>query len=77
MNRHSANTHLRRMLTKREAAIYCGVPINRFPAAVSVPPISMPHGKMLYDIKDLDNWLDRLKTGAPNDADEDILSKLG
>ena len=67
----------RRMLTRREAAVYCGVPVCRFPVAVSVKPVAMPHGKMLYDIKDLDDWLDRLKAGAPNDADEDILSKLG
>lgn len=65
------------MLTKREAALYCGVPLTRFPVAVTVKPVAMPHGKTLYDIKDLDEWLDRLKAGAPNDADEDILSKLG
>lgn len=65
------------MLTKREAAAYCGVPISRFPVAVSVKPVAMPHGKSLYDIRDLDEWLDRLKTGEPNDDDEDILSKLG
>jgi len=61
----------RRMLAAREAAEYCGLPVKQLP----VRPVEMPGGKVLYDIRDLDRWLDALKDGAPDDADE-IIGKL-
>ena len=36
----------------------------------------MPHGQNLYDIKDLDAWLDGLKNNAL-DSDDAIIGKLG
>jgi hypothetical protein len=36
----------------------------------------MPNGKQLYDIRDLDDFLDGLKNSQPND-DEDIIGRLG
>jgi len=59
------------MLAAREAAEYCGLPVKQLP----VRPVEMPGGKVLYDIRDLDRWLDALKDGAPDDADE-IIGKL-
>lgn len=65
----------RRMLTLREAADYCGIPVKRFPVACSARPVAMPHGKLLYDVKDLDVWLDGVKGNCAN-TDEEIIRKL-
>jgi hypothetical protein len=65
----------RRMLTVREAAAYCGLTPKRFPLECSVSPVEMPGGAKLYDMRDLDQWIDGLKDGAPND-DDAILSRL-
>ena len=64
------------MVTTKEAASYCGIPVTRFPAECEVRPVEMPHGKKLYDIHDLDAWLDSLK---PQSLDDDlsILERLG
>lgn len=64
-----------RMLKLQDAAHYCGVPVKRFPADCGISPVQMPHGQKLYDIKDLDRWLDSLKTNAPNTR-EGILGRL-
>jgi hypothetical protein len=47
----------RRMLTLKEASIYCLVTQKRFAAVVGIAPIALPHGKKVYDIRDLDNWI--------------------
>jgi len=65
----------RRMLTAREAAEYCGLPAKRFQGECGVPPVAMPSGTRLYDMRDLDTWIDGLKAGA-SDSDDDILGKL-
>ena len=36
----------------------------------------MPHGQKLYDIKDLDSWLDGIKNKALH-SDDTIIGKLG
>ena len=69
------NAPPRRMLTAKEAAIYCGVPATKFQALCSCSPIKMPSGQNIYDIKDLDAWLDSLKTNAP-DSDDAIVGRL-
>jgi hypothetical protein len=65
----------RRMLTLREASEYVGVKEKRFAAACGVTPVAMPDGGRLYDMRDLDIWLDTLKAGN-SDSDEEILGKL-
>jgi hypothetical protein len=65
----------RRMLTAREAAEYCGLPAKKFPAVCRVAPVALPGDELRYDMRDLDDWLDGLKGGAPND--DDIIGKLG
>jgi hypothetical protein len=66
----------RRMLKKDEAAIYCGIPASRFIATCACQPVAMPNGSLMYDIQDLDAWLDNLKANAP-DSNDDILQRLG
>lgn len=66
----------RRMLSAREAGEYVGISFKRFPGTCSVRPVAMPDGSRLYDMRDLDAWVDGLKSGGP-DSDDDDLGKLG
>lgn len=66
----------RRMLSLREAGDYCGIPAKRLPAITGIAPVEMPQGEKLYDIKDLDAWLDDLKNNAL-DSNAAILGRLG
>jgi len=55
----------RRMLTKIEAANYCGFNSTEgYDAAVPVPPVKIGN-KVLYDQKALDAWLDQLSNPLP------------
>jgi hypothetical protein len=65
----------RRMLSAGEAASYCGLPLKRFPTECNVTPVAMPGGRKLYDIRELDTWLDALKGGA-GENDNEILDRL-
>ena len=65
----------RRMLSTKEAAEYCGLPAKGFEQRCGVPPVEMPAGVRLYDMRDLDNWIDGFKAGS-RDSDDDILGKL-
>jgi hypothetical protein len=62
----------RRMLRAKEAGEYCGLPTR----LITVSTVQMPNGKQLYDIRDLDDFLDGLKNTQPHD-DEDIIRRLG
>jgi hypothetical protein len=66
----------RRMLSTKEAAEYCGLVAKRFTGDCGVTPVAMPSGIRLYDMRDLDQWIDGLKGGA-GDSDDHILGKLG
>jgi hypothetical protein len=66
----------RRMLSAREAAEYCGLAAKAFSTECSIAPVQMPQGRKLYDMRDLDAWLDGLKSEEPN-GDDAILRKLG
>ena len=65
----------RRMLSEKEAAEYVALPLAVFRSSCSVPPVEMPHKRRLFDMHDLDRWIDSMKTGTA-DTDEDILSRL-
>lgn len=55
----------RRMLTKIEAASYCGFNSGEgFDASVPVRPVKIGN-KVLYDQKALDAWLDQLGNSQP------------
>ena len=66
----------RRKLTTREAADYCGLSSKRFPYEGQVRPRAMPKGGFLYDMQDLDQWIDSLKSGK-SILDDEIIEKLG
>lgn len=67
----------KRMLRKSEAAQHCGRPIKRFQIECPVTPIQFENGDIRWDVHDLDEWLDSLKSGggAPAAA-EAIIAKL-
>lgn len=64
-----------RLLTKGQAAHYCGLGSKTFAARCPVTPVAMPNGEELYDVHDLDGWIDTLKGGAGADADA-IIARL-
>ncbi|RWO86036.1 MAG: hypothetical protein E5Y32_03895 [Mesorhizobium sp.] len=64
------------MLTVKEAAEYCSIPARRFAADCNVTPLSLPGGERRYDMRDLDVWIDSLKSGDPT-GDDELIGKLG
>lgn len=65
-----------RMMKKGDAAAYCGIPSGRFEALCKIAPVLYPDGTRLWDVRDLDAWVDGLKSGSPDD-DDAILERLG
>lgn len=64
----------RRLMKLSEAAYYCGLSQRRFAAACDVSPIVLADGTRLWDVNELDTWIDGLKQAA---ADDDaIVSRL-
>lgn len=67
----------RRMLTKQEAAAYCGLRPRAFAKSCRISMVAFPNGELLYDIRDLDHWLDTIKNGGDGSAGHDeILGRL-
>jgi hypothetical protein len=64
----------RRLLKKGEAAAYCRRTVRQFENECPVAPVQMPGGDLLYDVQDLDDWIDSLKSRV--EGDEDIVSRL-
>ncbi|BBE74330.1 hypothetical protein [Oharaeibacter diazotrophicus] len=64
----------RRLLKASEAAEYCGRSRKTFATECPVAPIAFPNGDRLYDMHDLDRWIDALKAG---DTADDIVARLG
>jgi hypothetical protein len=56
-----------RLLTRVQAAAYCGVSITTLTAVCPVKPIALGESKRLerYDICDLDDWIDSLREDGP------------
>jgi hypothetical protein len=65
-----------RLLTKTEAANYCRRSVRKFEAQCPVAPLQMADGDRLWDVQDLDRWIDSLKSGGAEDADA-IVARLG
>lgn len=61
-----------RLLTKTEAAAYCGVSVPIFSEVCAVNPISLGEGVRLkrWDVRDLDEWIDRKAGRSPPSADD-------
>jgi hypothetical protein len=65
----------KRMLTKAEAAQHCGRSLRQFGLECPVRPVRFDNGDIRYDVRDLDSWLDTLKSSEENDANA-ILGRL-
>ncbi len=67
-----------RLLTKAEAASYCGLSLSAFSTLCPVRPIALGADKRLerYDVVALDGWIERL---GPNSVElgKDWLAAIG
>ena len=76
----SANLNIsvinKRMLKQAEAADYTGLPVKHFKVNCPVQPIELRPGTMLYDKRDLDVWIDGMKSGVEQITHAEILGKL-
>jgi hypothetical protein len=65
-----------RMLTRQQAATYCGVSVPTFMLVCPISPVALGEGKRLerYDIRSLDTWLDILGNGGAS-LNSDWLAK--
>ena len=57
-----------RLLSKGDAAEYCCRSVRRFAVECPVSPVVMSNGDQLYDIRDLDLWIDGLKARDAQDS---------
>ena len=64
-----------RLMTRAEAADYVARPVKRFELECPVLPIEFPNGDLRWDIRDLDTWIDSMKRGVVETAD-DIVGRL-
>ncbi len=64
-----------RLLTKMEAANYCRRSTKKFEAQCPVPPLRMADGDLLWDVHDLDRWIESIKSGKLDEA-EAALARL-
>ena len=66
-----------RLLTKTEAAAYCGLSSRAFATLCPVRPIALRDDRRLerYDIVALDEWIDRLR-GPRSKCGEDWLKMM-
>jgi hypothetical protein len=65
-----------RLLTKTEAAHYCRRSPKKFEEQCPVRPIEMADGDRLWDVQDLDRWIDDLKAGVAGETMDKIVQKL-
>lgn len=66
-----------RILSKKEAAVYCRIPVNKFSSICPVTPLDMGNGGISYDLRDLDDWIDSLKDKNAIYDDENIIARIG
>lgn len=65
----------KRMLKQSEAASYSGLPVNYFKAAYPVRPVELKQGTLLWDRRDIDHWIDDVKSGTMTETRETILDR--
>lgn len=70
-----ANDNNPRLLTKTQAATYCGLSIPTFGSVCPVRPIALGVGVRMerYDVRDIDAWIDSLKPQSSNLSMADAL----
>ncbi|TQD35578.1 hypothetical protein FKW81_08085 [Rhodobacter capsulatus] len=66
----------KRMFRESEAASYSGLAVKHFKIACPVQPIQLRPGVMLWDKRDLDLWIDDVKTGTHASTHDAILGRL-
>ena len=69
-----------RLLTKQEAAAYCGVSVPVFDQVCTVQPVALAKGRdrlLRYDVLDLDAWIDRRKRKESSSGPDAWLDRLG
>ena len=66
-----------RILSKKEAAAYCRIPVNKFSSICPVTPLDMGNGGISYDLRDLDDWIDSLKDKNAIYDDDNIIARIG
>jgi hypothetical protein len=49
---------------------------KKFEAQCPVAPIEMPDGDKVWDVQDLDKWIDSLKSSKMDDSAESIVARL-
>lgn len=65
-----------RMLKQSEAASYTGLAAKHFKTYCPVVPVEIRPGTLLWDKRDLDQWIDGMKEGADGATHAAILGKL-
>ena len=76
--RRSGFQVLPRLLTKDEAASYCGMGVESFAANCPVKPIRIRPGDrgLRWDIRELDEWIDSLKENSTCSENVDWLARF-
>lgn len=66
----------KRLYSAKEAAAYCGLAIKHFKALCPVATVALRQGTDLYDKRDLDRWIDTVKSGSEDQSAASILDRL-
>ena len=66
----------RRLLTAKEAADYCGITQKQLRFQTGIAPVALPNSKQLFDIRDLDRFIESCKSPSAALSDDDILARL-
>lgn len=66
----------KRMMKQAEAASYVGLPVKHFRSVCPVRPVELTQGALLWDRRDIDHWIDNVKSGAVTDTRDNILDRL-
>jgi hypothetical protein len=69
-------TIYKRMFDVTEAADYCGMATKHFKALCPVVPVALANRIERFDKRDLDQWIDNVKTGAADTSQAAILGRL-
>jgi len=67
----ATTSHFNRLMTKREAAKYCRLSASTFHRLCPIRPVDLGSGNprlLRYDVRDLDRWIDALKSKAGSET---------
>ncbi|MBD8877766.1 hypothetical protein [Roseibium polysiphoniae] len=65
-----------RMLSKVDAAHYCGLAVKKFESLSPVAPVAFADGVKRWDVHDLDRWIESQKASDQLD-DDALVARLG